>query len=193
MSVRAAEGSPSLGVDTATTDVQEACSDDHRGRPRGAGEGRDDQNLHEANTTPCGRDEPAARRCPPGVAASEPPPWRGFAAHFSKHLPLSLPRWRCPQPAEAGDGGFANPGADEITVAAIIRGVEGPLATVRGGKPEETVTRASWASFRARRPPAQEPAQRREHVTVADLPTPASRLDQRAADDRGVGYPAGLG
>src|SRR5947199_7110021 len=37
------------------------------------------------------------------------------------------------------DGGFrlARP-ADQITIADIIRAVEGPLATVRGGPPEES-------------------------------------------------------
>jgi len=37
------------------------------------------------------------------------------------------------------DGGFTLArGADEVTVADIIRAVEGPLATVRGGPPEDS-------------------------------------------------------
>ena len=81
------------------------------------------------------------------------------------------------------DGGFrlAKP-ADEITIADIIRAVEGPLASVRGGPPEETSYPGAsealprvWIAVRANL--------RRvvEHVTVADvasgkLPTAIDRL-----------------
>jgi Rrf2 family protein len=81
------------------------------------------------------------------------------------------------------EGGFrlAKP-ADEITIADIIRAVEGPLASVRGGPPEETSYPGAaealprvWIAVRANL--------RRvvEHVTVADvasgkLPTAIDRL-----------------
>jgi Rrf2 family protein len=57
------------------------------------------------------------------------------------------------------EGGFrlAKP-ADETTVADIIRAVEGPLASVRGGPPEE-VEYAVRASLRGVA----------EHVTLADI------------------------
>jgi Rrf2 family protein len=69
------------------------------------------------------------------------------------------------------EGGFrlAKPAA-EITIADIIRAVEGPLASVRGGPPEETSYPGSsaalprvWIAVRANL--------RRvvEHVTVADV------------------------
>ncbi len=69
------------------------------------------------------------------------------------------------------DGGFrlAKP-ADEVTIADIIRAVEGPLASVRGGPPEETSypgTSAAlprvWIAVRANL------RQVVEHVTVADV------------------------
>jgi Rrf2 family protein len=69
------------------------------------------------------------------------------------------------------DGGFrlAKP-ADQLTVADVIRAVEGPLASVRGGPPEETAYAGSsealprvWIAVRA--------SLRRvvEQVTIADL------------------------
>ena len=81
------------------------------------------------------------------------------------------------------DGGFrlARP-ASEVTVADVIRAVEGPLASVRGGPPEEahyggaarTLPRV-WIAVRANL--------RRvvEHVTIADianskLPAPINKL-----------------
>jgi Rrf2 family protein len=84
------------------------------------------------------------------------------------------------------DGGFrlAKP-ADEITIADIIRAVEGPLASVRGGPPEDTSYPGAsealprvWIAVRA--------SLRRvvEHVTVADVARgklPAE-IDQLAED-----------
>ncbi len=84
------------------------------------------------------------------------------------------------------DGGFrlAKP-ADEVTIADIIRAVEGPLASVRGGPPEETSypgTSAAlprvWIAVRANL------RQVVEHVTVADVASgslPAA-IDKLAED-----------
>jgi Rrf2 family protein len=81
------------------------------------------------------------------------------------------------------EGGFrlAKPAA-EITIADIIRAVEGPLASVRGGPPEETSYPGAsealprvWIAVRANLRKVV------EHVTVADvaagkLPTAIDRL-----------------
>jgi Rrf2 family protein len=69
------------------------------------------------------------------------------------------------------DGGFrlAKP-ADQVTIADIIRAVEGPLASVRGGPPEETAYPGPsaalprvWIAVRANLRKVV------EHVTVADV------------------------
>jgi Rrf2 family protein len=69
------------------------------------------------------------------------------------------------------DGGFrlAKP-AEQITIADIIRAVEGPLASVRGGPPEETSYPGAsealprvWIAVRANLRKVV------EHVTVADV------------------------
>jgi Rrf2 family protein len=69
------------------------------------------------------------------------------------------------------DGGFrlAKP-ADQVTIADIIRAVEGPLASVRGGPPEETsypgpsaALPRVWIAVRANLRKVV------EHVTVADV------------------------
>jgi Rrf2 family protein len=69
------------------------------------------------------------------------------------------------------DGGFrlARP-ADQVTVADVIRAVEGPLASVRGGPPEEVAYAGAseallrvWIAVRASLRSVA------EHVTVADI------------------------
>ena len=81
------------------------------------------------------------------------------------------------------EGGFrlAKP-ADQVSIADIIRAVEGPLASVRGGPPEETSYPGSsealprvWIAVRASLRNVV------EHVTVADvasgeLPTAIDKL-----------------
>jgi Rrf2 family protein len=69
------------------------------------------------------------------------------------------------------EGGFrlAKP-ADQVTVADVIRAVEGPLASVRGGPPEEAVYAGAsesllrvWIAVRASLRSVA------EHVTLADI------------------------
>jgi len=84
------------------------------------------------------------------------------------------------------EGGFrlARPGT-EITVADVIRAVEGPLASVRGGPPEEAAYDGAaaalprvWIAVRANLRAVV------EHVTLADIASGRipSRID-RLADD----------
>jgi Rrf2 family protein len=69
------------------------------------------------------------------------------------------------------DGGFRlAKAADQLTIADIIRAVEGPLASVRGGPPEETAYPGNsealprvWIAVRASLRGVV------EHVTVADV------------------------
>ena len=89
------------------------------------------------------------------------------------------------------DGGYwlGRP-ASEITVADIIRAVEGPLASVRGGPPEEVDYKGAaeplqqvWIAVRASLRSVV------ERVTLADLAAgrlPARR-DQAGRGSRGVG------
>jgi Rrf2 family protein len=84
------------------------------------------------------------------------------------------------------EGGFrlARP-ADQVTVADVIRAVEGPLASVRGGPPEEAVYAGAsesllrvWIAVRASLRSVA------EHVTLADIA--AGRLSptiDKLADD----------
>jgi len=84
------------------------------------------------------------------------------------------------------DGGFRLArSADEVTVADIIRAVKGPLATVRGGPPEESAYDGSASALSrvwiAVRKNLREVVER---VTIADiasgqLPSPIDKL----ADD----------
>jgi Rrf2 family protein len=84
------------------------------------------------------------------------------------------------------DGGFrlAKP-ADQVTIADIIRAVEGPLASVRGGPPEEITYPGRsaalprvWIAVRASLRSVV------EHVTVADVAEGKlpSAIDQLAED-----------
>jgi Rrf2 family protein len=84
------------------------------------------------------------------------------------------------------EGGFrlARP-ADQVTVADVIRAVEGPLASVRGGPPEDasyagaaTALPRVWIAVRANLRNVV------EHVTIADVASGElpSVIDKLAAD-----------
>ena len=85
------------------------------------------------------------------------------------------------------EGGFrlARP-ANEITIADVIRAVEGPLASVRGGPPEDCVYPGAaqtlprfWIAVRANLRKVV------EHVTVADIARGAlPKSIDKLADDR---------
>ena len=80
------------------------------------------------------------------LAAAESPPVKGEAISQAQEIPLKFLENILGELRHAGlvrsqrgaDGGYwlARP-ADEITLADVIRAVEGPLASVRGSSPEE--------------------------------------------------------
>ena len=79
------------------------------------------------------------------LAGAESPPVKGEALAQAQDIPLNflenilaqLRQARIVESRRGPEGGFllAAP-ADEITIADVIRAVEGPLATVRGSSPE---------------------------------------------------------
>ena len=108
---------------------------------------------------------------------------QGIPLHFLENILGELRQQGLIQSRRGTEGGYwlARP-ADDITLAEIIRGVEGPLATVRGERPDALVyhgraepLRDVWLALRANIRQILEP------VTLADvisgrLPEPIARL-----------------
>jgi Rrf2 family protein len=81
------------------------------------------------------------------LAAADDPPVKGERIADAQHIPLKFLENILIDLRQAGlvasqrgpDGGYRLDGSpDKITVADVIRAVDGPLASVRGGRPEET-------------------------------------------------------
>jgi Rrf2 family protein len=124
-----------LGIKRRVADRREPPSP-----PEGAGEGRHDKNLHQSRPRRASRDR-VGGAAPPGeaLAAERIATSQGIPLNFLEHILSELATAGVVRSQRRGDGGFRlarEP--SQITVADIIRGVEGPLATVRGGKPEDT-------------------------------------------------------
>jgi len=96
---------------------------------------------------------------------------QGIPVNFLENILGELRHAGIVRSHRGAEGGFrlARP-ADQLTVADVIRAVEGPLASVRGGPPEETAYQGAsealprvWIAVRA--------SLRRvvEQVTLADL------------------------
>src|SRR5437764_13778232 len=111
---------------------------------------------------------------------------QGIPLNFLENILGELRHAGIVRSQRGADGGFrlAKP-ADRITIADVIRAVEGPLASVRGGPPEEAAYNGASASLLrvwiAVRASLRGVA---EHVTMADiaeahLPEPIDKL----ADD----------
>jgi Rrf2 family protein len=80
------------------------------------------------------------------LAAAEDPPVKGERISDAQGIPLKFLENILIDLRQAGlvasqrgpDGGYRLDGSpDEITVADVIRAVDGPLASIRGGRPEE--------------------------------------------------------
>jgi Rrf2 family protein len=111
---------------------------------------------------------------------------QGIPLNFLENIMGELRHAGIVRSQRGADGGFrlARP-ADQITVADVIRAVEGPLASVRGGPPEEATYDGAaaalprvWIAVRANLRSVV------EHVTLADVA--AGRIPakiDRLADD----------
>jgi Rrf2 family protein len=111
---------------------------------------------------------------------------QGMPRKFVEAILGELRRASIVRSQRGAEGGFmlAKP-ADEITVADIIRAVEGPLASVRGGPPEEAAYSGSaeilprvWIAVRANLRGVV------ENVSLADIAGGKlpSKVDRLAAD-----------
>jgi Rrf2 family protein len=111
---------------------------------------------------------------------------QGIPMKFLENILSELRRTGIVGSRRGADGGYwlARP-AKDITVADIIRAVEGPLANVQGVRPEDLVFEGSakplqrmWVSVRASLRSVL------EHVTVADLVagTLPAKIDKLADD-----------
>jgi Rrf2 family protein len=96
---------------------------------------------------------------------------QGVPLNFLENILSELRHAGIVRSQRGADGGFrlAKP-ASQITVADVIRAVEGPLASVRGGPPEEAAYAGAaaalprvWIAVRANLRAVV------EHVTLADL------------------------
>jgi Rrf2 family protein len=96
---------------------------------------------------------------------------QGIPLNFLEHILSELRIVRVVRSQRGTEGGLRlarEPG--QITIADIIRAVEGPLATVRGGKPED----AEYPGAASQLPRVWIAARKNlrsvvEHVTVADI------------------------
>ncbi len=168
---------PELRVDTSTTGVQEAVSqiiELIRPRPRVLAKGATMRISAKADYAVRAAIELAAaaavadRKAVPAerIATSQ-----GIPLNFLEHILSDLRIAGVVRSQRGTDGGYRLArAAHEITIADIIRAVEGPLATVRGGKPEE----AEYPGVASQLPRVWIAVRKNlrnvvEHVTVADV------------------------
>jgi Rrf2 family protein len=118
-----------------------------------------------------------ARRFPDDGSRPAPVPRHAIAdaqsipGKFLENILADLKRSRIVSSARGAEGGYwLERPPHEITMADVIRAVEGPLADVRGVRPEELVypddlevLQRSWVALRANLRAVL------EHVTLADL------------------------
>jgi Rrf2 family protein len=113
------------------------------------------------------------------LAAADDPPVKGERISEAQGIPLKFLENILIDLRQAGlvasqrgpDGGYRLDGSpDEITVADVIRAVDGPLASIRGGRPEEAAyegpaegLQTIWIALRSAIRGVL------EHVTLADV------------------------
>jgi adenylyl-sulfate kinase len=132
---------PELRVDTATVAVQDAVSqiiEILRARPRLLAKGATMRISAKADYAVRAAIELAAAPHDKPVPAERIATSQGIPLNFLEHILSELRIAGLVQSQRGTDGGYRLARAPrQITIADIIRAVEGPLATVRGGKPEE--------------------------------------------------------
>ncbi len=130
--------------------------------------------------------ELAADRSEKPVKAERVATAQGIPLNFLENILGELRHAGIVRSHRGAEGGFrlARP-AEELTVADVIRAVEGPLASVRGGHPEDVAYAGAaaalprvWIAVRANL------RQVVEHVTVADIAAGAlpAAIDRLAED-----------
>ena len=133
---------PELRVDTVTTDVQEAVSqivEILKARPRVLAKGATMRISAKADYAVRAAIELAATPTDTPVPAERIATAQGLPLNFLEHILSELRVAGLVGSQRGADGGFRLAKEPrQITIADIIRAVEGPLATVRGGKPEDS-------------------------------------------------------
>ena len=165
---------PELRVDTSTTSAREAVSqiiNILRARPRVLAKGATMRISAKADYAVRAAIELAAAPDDKPVPAERIATSQGLPVNFLEHILSDLRIAGVVRSQRGADGGYRlakDPG--QITIADIIRAVEGPLATVRGGKPEE----ADYPGVASQLPRVWIAVRKNlrsvvEHVTVADV------------------------
>jgi len=180
---------PELRVDTVTTDVQEAVSqivELLKARPRVLAKGATMRISAKADYAVRAAIELAAAPTDKPVPAERIATSQGIPLNFLEHILSELRVAGLVGSQRGTDGGFRlAKEPQQVTVADIIRAVEGPLATVRGARPED----ADYPGAASQLPRVWIAVRKNlrnvvEHVTLADVASahlPASI--NRLADD----------
>jgi Rrf2 family protein len=167
---------PELRVDTSTTDVQSAVTriiEILRARPRVLAKGATMRISAKADYAVRAAIELAATSNGKAVPAERIATSQGIPLNFLEHILTELRLAGVVKRQRGSDAGFSLARqASQITIADIIRAVEGPLATVRGARPED----ADYPGVAGQLPRVWIAVRKNlravvEHVTLADVAT----------------------
>jgi bifunctional enzyme CysN/CysC len=165
---------PELRVDTAATSVDDAVAqiiELLRARPRLLAKGATMRISAKADYAVRAAVELAAAPNGKAISAELIATSQGIPRNFLENILCELRNAGVVRSQRGNEGGYRLArGADEVTVADIIRAVEGPLATVRGGRPED----AEYPGVASQLPRVWIAVRKNlrtvvEHVTVADV------------------------
>jgi bifunctional enzyme CysN/CysC len=165
---------PELRVDTATSTVQEAVSqiiELLKARPRVLAKGATMRISAKADYAVRAAVELAAAPNGKAVPAERIATSQGIPLNFLEHILSELRVAGVVRSQRGAEGGYRLAREPwQVTIADIIRAVEGPLATVRGGKPEE----AEYPGVASELPRVWIAVRKNlrnvvEHVSVADI------------------------